>query len=290
MNSSFLFDIFGNQTLIHFAMRKTILLLSVFALVTLAKAQTSTSGKDTLANVLVEMKAKMDSHMKSLNERAKALGSNDEAGMNKLYKEYLLLVFEDKKQKIDLFLKNPESHSLFEVLPSYVNNFDKDEQKAIFNGLPDAYRNEAAGKQLYQQIFANDTALSISHPDAGGNILSLKSLRGKYVLVDFWASWCGPCMREVPMLRDAYAKFKDKGFEIYGISLDNDKLAWMNAVTANQMNWIQTSDLKGWKNEIAQRFGINSIPASYLLDKEGKVVAQNLRGEALLFKLESLFK
>lgn len=128
-------------------------------------------------------------------------------------------------------------------------------------------------------------------PDTAGNPVALSSLRGKYVLLDFWASWCGPCRHENPNVVAAFNKYKDKGFTIMGVSLDNPgkKDAWVKAIQDDQLTqWTQVSDLKGWRSEAAQLYAVQAIPQNFLLDKEGKIVATNLRGEALEAKLAEL--
>lgn len=125
--------------------------------------------------------------------------------------------------------------------------------------------------------------------DLNGNPVSLSSLRGKYVLVDFWASWCQPCMIELPNVIEQYNAFKDKGFEIYGVSLDRDRDAWVNAINAYQLEWINAWDMEGEEpGAVANQYGVTGIPYTLLLDKEGKIIEKNLRGEALAIKLAEL--
>lgn len=124
---------------------------------------------------------------------------------------------------------------------------------------------------------------NLTMPNLEGEEVSLSNYigHGKYVLVDFWASWCGPCRREMPVLVDAYKKYADKGFEIVGVSFDDNHEAWAAGVKELNITWPQMSDLKGWKSEAASVYGIRSIPATLLFDPQGKIVAKDLRGEQL---------
>lgn len=128
-------------------------------------------------------------------------------------------------------------------------------------------------------------APEINLPSPDGTEIALSSLRGKVVLIDFWASWCGPCRKEMPNVVKAYNKFKGKGFEIYGVSLDQDKDRWLEAIAKDGITWPQVSDLKYWENIAAKIYNVQGIPYTVLLDREGKIIAKNLRGEELEKKL-----
>ncbi len=129
--------------------------------------------------------------------------------------------------------------------------------------------------------------IELADPD--GKMIKLSDFKGQYVLLDFWAGWCRPCRAENPNIVENYKKYKSDGFEVFQVSLDQTKEAWVQAIKADGLNWIHVSDLKYWQSEAARLYNISSIPASFLLDKEGKVIATNLRGAALGSKLQELF-
>lgn len=168
-----------------------------------------------------------------------------------------------------------------------------EELKALRNTLDPKLNEHPYMKQLDEYIRlaefnVGSTMPDFSVPDQNGKMVSIRDFRGKYVLVDFWASWCGPCMREMPNVVKLYKECKGKNFEILGISLDSSKEAWLGAVKKNNMKWPQVSELKMWVSEPAKLCNVRGIPYTVLLDPDGKVIALGLRGEELITKIKEV--
>lgn len=168
------------------------------------------------------------------------------------------------------------------------------EYDAMYNALGEKVKKGKFGKLALEKITTMKgttvgyPAIDFTQADVNGKNVSLSSYKGKYVLVDFWASWCGPCRRENPNVVAAYQKYKSKGFDILGVSFDENKDKWLAAIEKDQLTWTQVSDLKGWANAAGKIYGVQSIPFNLLLDKEGKIVAKGLRGAELEAKLAEL--
>ena len=160
------------------------------------------------------------------------------------------------------------------------------------------YPNNQYVKSLYQQFESEKGKSSLSIgavapeidlPSPEGKNIKLSSLRGKVVLIDFWASWCGPCRRENPHVVEVYKKYHDKGFDVYGVSLDKDKASWVKAIASDGLIWNHVSDLKYWQSVAGKAYGVQSIPHTVLIDREGKIIGTGLRGASLDAKLKEIF-
>ncbi|MEO6221441.1 MAG: TlpA disulfide reductase family protein [Ginsengibacter sp.] len=166
----------------------------------------------------------------------------------------------------------------------------------LYKLLPAAVQSGGLGQFANQQIQESkinpigSTIKDFSQNDTTGRTVNINSFRGKYVLLDFWASWCKPCRMENPNVVAAFNKFHDKNFTILSISLDQAKPAWLNAIQMDGLIWSHVSDLKGWNNEVAALFQVRSIPQNLLIDPGGKIIAKNLRGPVLESKLNELLK
>jgi thiol-disulfide isomerase/thioredoxin len=193
--------------------------------------------------------------------------------------------------------KNPSSLAwiFFQDKLDMTNDFDiiSKTDEAMFKVYPD----NAFVIQHHQQVeverktAVGSLAPEIALKDPDGNIRKLSSLKGKVVLIDFWASWCGPCRKENPNVVGIYGKYHDKGFEVYSVSLDKDRASWLAAIAKDNLSWPNhVSDLKYWKSEGAAMYGVTSIPATFLIDKKGRIVAKKLRGEELENKVKELCK
>ncbi len=199
--------------------------------------------------------------------------------------------FAELKSQADKLLKEfPDRSEPYEMLMAVAENSDPEQAKAIFKQLegekvPAEVKAQAAATA--RKLDRLGKPLDIKFTSVDGKEINLAAMKGKVVLVDFWATWCGPCVAEVPNVVATYNKLHDKGFEIVGISFDQDKSALEEFTKSKEMTWAQFFDGKGWQNTIGQEFGINSIPAMWLVDKAGNLTDMNAR-DGLDGKVEKL--
>jgi peroxiredoxin len=233
---------------------------------------------------------------KQYSEAARA---KDEALMKKLEPQFSEISKDIRRVNREYIQKNPNSpYALFALNAAAGYDIDADEVEPLFNSLPASAKETATGKSFASRLeIAKKTkvgvyAMDFTQNDTAGIPVKLSSLRGKYLLIDFWASWCGPCRKENPNLVKVFQQYKDKGFDILGVSLDRQgqKDRWLKAIYDDKLTWTQVSDLKFWDNDVAKQYGIQAIPQNYLLDPEGKIIAKGLRGEDLEKKLAEVLK
>ncbi len=210
---------------------------------------------------------------------------------------YEVLDSQQRAASLEFIASHPRSYvSAYEVNDIFIYNPDVKEFDKAFNQLDSSLRVSQIGRQVSERLTIakqtdiNQVAPDFTLNDVNEKPVSLSSLRGKYLLIDFWASWCGPCRRENPNLVKTYKAFNKKGFEIVGVSLDypGEKDKWLGAIKKDNLTWLQLSDLKGWKSAVAGQYGIMAIPMNFLLDPEGRIVGKGLRGADLEAKLASL--
>ncbi|UZR93195.1 redoxin domain-containing protein [Chondrinema litorale] len=249
-----------------------------------------TGSPDT--NLLTEYLALDQKLSTQMNmQRQKYFETEDKEQAEEDYNEFV----KNAVAEIKGFIEKADG-SIVSIFPATQLNIDEDSEylTALSNKLFEKYPEEQMVIDLKKKIDAvKNTAIGEVAPDIElqspeGKDISLSSLRGKYVLIDFWASWCGPCRQENPNVVRVYNKFKDKGFEIYGVSLDRDKNAWNKAIEKDGLTWLHVSDLNFWNSEVVPLYNIEGIPMTVLLDKDGKIIAKNLRGKALEDKLTEL--
>ncbi len=222
---------------------------------------------------------------KEANDSVKALSM--EGGFDAIQKEQAAAMKE--------FIKsNGKSVVSAYLALSNAYNFELAELQELNKSFDPSIAGSVYVKQLKEReetllkLLPGNPAPDFTLNDTTGKPVSLSSFKGKVVLVDFWASWCGPCRNENPNVVKAFKEFNAKGFTVFGVSLDNDKDKWLGAIAEDGLTWSHVSELQGWKCSAAKLYGVMSIPANFLLDKEGKIIASNLRGEDLVNKLKEV--
>jgi len=201
-----------------------------------------------------------------------------------------------KMEKIEKnFIREfPDSHVSLNLLNIYKTSWDKNVVKEFYELLAEDLKNTKTGidinnfVSLPEKPKVGDAYVDFELPNTDGSLIKVSDIKAKYVLVEFWASWCGPCRKENPNLVRTYNTYKEKGFEILGVSLDSNEKHWIKAIEKDGLPWIQTSDLKAQNSLPALLYGINAIPYNFLIDKNGTIIAENLRGDDLDKQLKEL--
>jgi peroxiredoxin len=233
------------------------------------------------------------------DEFVKAQQQRDEKKMGELRSQYYSILNAAHDKAATVIKTSPASLGIINFLQGSNVPLDKDKYIDVYVNTADktvkAWPTSAHAKEFADMVSKmkataiGQVAPEINLPNPEGQFVKLSSLRGKYVLIDFWAKWCGPCRRENPNVVAAYQKFKDKGFTVFGVSLDRNKEDWVKAIAEDNLTWTHVSDLKYFQSEAAATYNINAIPFSLLVDPNGVIIAKNLRGEELHKKLAEVF-
>jgi peroxiredoxin len=267
-------------------------------------------GTNTQGNLMPEGSREMDQIEKfytSVNEKygpkeqeinaafVAANQAGDVAKADEVRGEYMALLEEKKAYSAELIKTYDVNLATFQL----VSTLDNDSQLGLKDSLAMELNKKYPGLFYIEDLVAQmekarATAVGVAAPEItlpnpDGEIVTLSSLKGSVVLVDFWAQWCKPCRMENPNVVKAFNKYKDKGFTVYGVSLDRTKDKWVQAIEEDGLNWTHVSDLQYFNSVAAQTYGVQSIPFSILLDREGKIIAKNLRGKALEDALEEFY-
>jgi peroxiredoxin len=253
-----------------------------------------------LKDALKESDGKMDVVTSSLRD-VPADKKKDKEFMGVFMKDYIqqqhVIIDEQNGVRSNFIKNNPTSLVSLDALET-IGKFRPEYTilaplyNSLSAGVKSSHEGRAIGNKLDRMKVMEPgvMALPFTQNDPEGNPISLSSFKGKYVLVDFWASWCYACRLENPNVVKAYNKYHEKGLEILSVSLDKNKEAWLNAIKKDGMPWNHVSDLKYWKNEVAVMYDIQAVPQNMLLDKTGKIIGKNLKGEDLNAKLAGIFK
>ena len=269
--------------------------------------QSGTYNNDRLQEYYKTMDVvrKKDAAFRKANQAAmmQAQQTQDTVTMNRLQKEYKKIGDENEKRSIEFIKKNPKAYINIFIMKQMLqmSSMEKAELKKLFDSLDADIKKTKDGKELtetFDKIAEQEKSMAnvaigkmapdFSAPSPEGQLISLKQSLGKVTIIDFWASWCGPCRRENPSVVAMYNELHSKGLNIIGVSLDDDAATWKEAITADKLTWTQVSKLQKWEDPIAKLYGVGSIPATFILDASGKIVAKDLRGAELKAKVTEL--
>lgn len=244
-----------------------------------------------------------DSKMNAYNAELKSIYNKIKAESDETASEALEAEYDakDEEQNAELYTylkSNIQTQIGTYLFVSHQYSFSLDQLKELAPKVNAAFKESDKVKSLEKRILALDVTTEGKQfvdikgltPDGKDLALSDYAGKGNYVLVDFWASWCPPCRKDMPNLVEVYNKYKSKGFVIVGVSIDSDKAAWEQGIKDLNITWPQVSDLQGWKSELSEAYGVASIPHTVLLDKDGKIMAKGLHGKEVMAKLDELLK
>ncbi len=258
-------------------------------------------------NVLAQAQKHRTDSLENIIRNAVVANKLDSSGVDSISKilqqpyEAIIKSYSDEVAK--KIKENPNSFASIMAIQQLRPEFYLDIYKILDKGLKEKYPTNNDVKAFHGMVEQTEMTVNRSQaikigaeapelllPMANGKELALSSFRGKTVLIDFWASWCGPCRKELPNVKRCYEKYKAKGFEIYGVSLDKERDAWIEAISEEGLTWPQVSDLKFWQSEAVRIYAIESIPFTVLIGKDGKIIATDLRGADLDKKLAEVLK
>lgn len=245
-----------------------------------------------LTGLLKPVRDKYDPLVKEYQEAKKA---GNEAVAEENMKKLMEMSKDMEKVQKEFVISHPKSFATPNLLRSLASSMGGAELETIINSLdPEVAKTPViielkSRVEILKSVDIGQKAPDFTLNDPTGKPIALSSLTGKNILlIDFWAGWCGPCRAENPNVVKVYNEFNDKGFDILGVSLDRTKDEWTKAIAEDKLTWTQVSDIKFWNNAAAKQYGVNSIPASFLLDKNGVIIARNLRGDDLYNKVKEL--
>lgn len=263
--------------------------------VTITKQEIAT-GRSSLQDAFLELTTNDRIRPRYFPLYGELNAKNDTLGLRRLAVSFDSLRVDDVNRSYRYFKANPSSAlSLFAFARYCAFSSDYGAAEADFNLLPLWAKNTPDGQNIAAKIRGaksaqvGTSAKAFTQATPTGSMISLSDFKGKYVLLDFWASWCGPCRKEHPNLINMYRRYRDRNFEIVSVSLDNKQDAWLKAIAKDQLPWPQVSDLKGQQNAIALLYGVQAIPMNFLIDPEGRIIDKDLKGAKLNEKLATLF-
>jgi peroxiredoxin len=220
-------------------------------------------------------------------------GSEGVTGLLKKKYDSLKVIYDQRYAifTIKRIRANPASYINSDLLSYIMDLVPQKQISNLYEGLNKDVQDNRSGrfiKYTIDSLYINGTAPGFVQSDTSGNPVRLEDYRGKYLLLDFWASWCIPCRAENPNLIKAYEQFKDRNFEILAVSLDSDRKLWLDAIKKDKLPWIHISDLKGWDNRISGKYIIRAVPSNFLIGPDGKIIATNIRGKTLIETLKKV--